>query len=126
MTREHPCLKDRSFDVVIDTLVWSGLKSPEMPGYFRQVARVLRPGGLFVLHARIPGCPEFDVKPRTDLPSSLRQWFRMTDGYITHLADFRNKKRDHADIAVYLGRRRARRVPPTALRFARWETPRRA
>ncbi len=113
-TELHPCFGDEEYDVVVDTLLWNNIsrgRPHATPGYVRQAARVLRPGGLLVLHVREDLHP-FDVMPaRQDLPSSFHRYFSMSSGVSTDLAEFDGDTKTHARVAVYLGRRRARPLP---------------
>jgi SAM-dependent methyltransferase len=117
-TRFHECLGEEQFDVVIDTLLWNNIAAlapHATPGYVRQAARLLRPGGLLVLHVREDIHPLEVIPSRKDLPPSFHRFFSMSDGVSTHIAEFKARSnlrvQAHAGVAVYLGTRRARPLP---------------
>jgi SAM-dependent methyltransferase len=109
VTERLPQLRAGGFDVGIDTLLWNNLSEGETSAYLQEAARLLRAGGLFVLQVRQSGHPFDRVPARRELPASFHRHFRMTYGVATHLAEMEAGRPAHAEVAVYLGRRRGSR-----------------
>lgn len=94
----------RSFDAVVDTLLFNNLEDGELGPYAKEVARVLRRGGRIVLQQKIdrqaatwhPAGPPPELAARFDLGLPVH----------THLAEGRGATRRHIDVAVVVGRRK--------------------
>jgi ubiquinone/menaquinone biosynthesis C-methylase UbiE len=115
ITKRNTIFKRAEFSVVIDSLVLNNIiHARSQLAYLSEVARVLAPGGLFVLQKREPRhFVDIDTADKWDgVPSSflkhLRRCFKVGPIVTTHLAEFstRKLKRDHATVAVAIARRK--------------------
>lgn len=96
------------FDVVLDSLCWNNvhaLRPHATPAFVRAVARVLRPGGLYILQARADRHPLAISPASRALPRSFERHFRMSDVITTHMPEWFGRS---SVIAVSVGRRRRR------------------
>ncbi|MCC7000385.1 MAG: class I SAM-dependent methyltransferase [Deltaproteobacteria bacterium] len=110
ITRLHRCFHPRQFNVVIDSLCWNNISVDHpaaTPAYARNIHRILKPQGLFVLQFRQDRHPLRIDDPRT-LPSSFDRFFDLGPLVTTHLAEHpqRRGQRGHAAIGITIGRRR--------------------
>ena len=83
-------------------------------GYVEQVARILKPGGLFVVQSRRTYRPKYDAVPVFDVfPKAMRKYFEVSPVLPTHLAQIHEKRKNepHAKIVVAVARRRS---PPAS------------
>lgn len=113
ITELHDCFVDEEFSVVIDSLCWNNIAAEtprQTPAYVRQVWRVLKPGGLLVLQARLDGHPLDSAPPEEVFPSSFHRYFKMGAALWTHLPERPRERRykPWATITVSIGRRRSR------------------
>lgn len=94
--RDLARIEDRSFDVVLDTLLLSNFDERYHKPYFAEVARILRPNGLFLLHFRLG-----EGGPR--IPRAL---FAQKERFRTGFAEGEKKLQDRPGHAmVYILRR---------------------
>jgi ubiquinone/menaquinone biosynthesis C-methylase UbiE len=107
VTRPHDCFPDGAFDVVFDSLCLNNLEPQARPGYVRQLWRVLKPGGIWVLQARYDG--PVAARGRDFLPPSFHRHFVLGQAVSTQLPEraLRNK-RTWATVMVCIGTRRGR------------------
>lgn len=96
-----------SFDVVLHTLVANNLGRGK-ERHFRGLARILRPGGLLVLHERVLAREENARPDRVPPLAALRRHFKVGPGVATHLAEWTGRDGDpgHARVILWLGRPR--------------------
>lgn len=94
------------FDVALDSLCWNNIHA-ERPAdsavYVRQVARALRPGGLFILQARVDRHPLQIDQARRALPRCFTRHFELGPVLTTHMPEFDSR---YVQVAVTVGRRR--------------------
>jgi SAM-dependent methyltransferase len=108
VTRIHDCFEDSSFTVIIDSLCWNNIRSAAIPGYARQVYRLLSPGGLLIIQARESASPFDRASASRYFPPSLRRYFVMSPIVVSHLAERPQSPKDppYATVAISIGRRR--------------------
>lgn len=100
----------RRFDVVLHTLVANNLRG-DAGEHARNVAGVLRRGGLLVLHERIRRDDEAAAPGELRPDAAFERHFDLGDGVTTHLAEFPDGRGGtHARVVLWLGtpRRRTR------------------
>jgi SAM-dependent methyltransferase len=109
VTRRHAHLRDRSFDVVLDSLLFNNLSPNAGALYLQQVARVLKPGGLFVIQCRSSD-PRFGVLPaRRRLPPTFEKFFRASGLVTTDLVEYsKSRGGKRVRVTVVVARRRGR------------------
>lgn len=109
VTREHAHLRDRSFDVVLDSLLFNNLSPKAAALYLAQVARVLKPGGLFVIQYRSSD-PRFGVQPpHRSLPPTFARFFKAPGLVTTDLVEYSRKRGGkRVRVTVVVARRRGR------------------
>ena len=95
------------FDVVLHTLVANNLtKGKEL--HFREVAAVMKPTGLLVLHERIDRGSENSDPGKFPALRSLRRYFDLSIGVTTQLAEHATGRKGpaYARVVLWLGRPR--------------------
>ena len=113
ITNFHECFADASFNVAIDSLCWNNIyadAAQATAGYVRQVWRLLKPGGLFVLQARYFAHRFAIADGHAVLPRMFHRYFVLGPARVTQLPERRTEggARTWANVAVCVGRRRAR------------------
>jgi SAM-dependent methyltransferase len=95
-----------SFDAVLHTLVANNLRRG-LDRHFAAVARVLRPGGLVVLHERVGRAQDGAAPGRVAALRAARRHFALLPGVTTHLAERPGGTGPgYARVALWIGRRR--------------------
>lgn len=97
------------FDAVLHTLVANNLRTG-LAKHFRNVAAVLRPDGLLVLHERLNWRDAGAAPGKVGPLAAARRHFRLTPGVTTQLAEFpTGRGPPYARVALWLGTPRAAR-----------------
>jgi SAM-dependent methyltransferase len=96
-----------SFDVVLHTLVANNLKG-DKGEHFRELAAVLKPDGLLVLHERVMRRHETGRPGKFPPLAALKRYFDVGAGLATHLAEHDAGRRgpSYARVILWIGRRR--------------------
>lgn len=97
----------RRFDVALHTLVANNLRKG-LAAHFRNVAAVLKPDGLLVLHERLNRRDAKAAPGRVPPLAAARRHFRLTPGVTTQLAEHATGRGPpYARVALWLGTPRA-------------------
>jgi len=113
VTKNHGYFADESFDVILDTLLYNNLTPQARTAYLKQSARILKPGGLFIIQYRESQASRFGIVPPKvlTLPRIFRGYFDVGDPVVTDLIERKRAKRaiwGCGHIIVVVGRRRSR------------------
>lgn len=102
----------KTFDVVLHTLVSNNL-TRDRERHFREVASVLKPGGLLLLHERVTRAYENGPPGRVQALAALRRHFELGPGVATHLAEHPTSRKGpaYARVVLWLGRPKRRATP---------------
>ena len=97
----------RRFDVVLHTLVANNLRA-DTDAHFREVAAVMKPRGLLVVHERVNRRDE-NARPGKFPPlEEMARHFELSRSVATHIAE--RAQPGHARVMLWVGRPRRRRT----------------
>jgi SAM-dependent methyltransferase len=111
VTERHACFPNRTFDVVLDSLLFNNLSPRAGAAYLRQLARITKPGALLVMQYRSDD-PKYGRVSRRVMPQTFHRYFSPGDLVTTDLVEYASStgSAKRVRVTVVIGRRRGRAI----------------